>query len=230
MLTRISLLLSLMLISVVSNTASAKLDYVSLHEIESEAHEPLFVRLNIVGSGQHLPLKFTLLSQKIETEMAAHRINTFMVRLASLRPAIGESYIFVYEFDGQSWNKATQVDVSNQLVGDKVDALAMQPKKSSVATTVTTQAEKPVIDCVLERGPKETLWSIASRYKEEWRVDVFSAMIAIFNANQNKFTQQHIGHLMDNEVLVCPSGKTIAMLGEKEAMRAEFSRLNQLPF
>lgn len=227
MLTRISLLL-LIQMSVLFNIAYAKITYVSLHEIESEEREPLFLRLNIVGSGQNLPLKFTLSSQNTETEMAAHRLNTFMVRLASLRPAFGESYIFVYEFNGQSWEKTQQVDISNKLTefNNSQTVAKTSPPKEMLPSNNTAES---TLTCQLERGPKETLWSIASRYKDNWRVNIFSAMIAIFQSNKEKFTQQHIGYLIDNESLVCPSRKTIAMMGEKEAMKAEFFRLNKLP-
>lgn len=231
MLTRISLLL-LVQMSVFFSNAYAEITYVSLHEIESEEREPLFLRLNIVGSGQNLPLKFTLLSQETETEMAADRINTFMVRLASLRPAIGESYILVYEFNGQTWAKTQQVDISNKLTdfNNSQTVTKTNPNPNLPQEIVPTGSTvEPPLNCQLERTPKETLWSIASRYKDNWRVNVFSAMLAIFQSNKSKFTNQHIGHLIDNESLVCPSRKTIAMMGEKEAMKAEFFRLNELP-
>ncbi|GAA5140331.1 hypothetical protein [Thalassotalea piscium] len=231
MLARILSLLFLVQISALLNTAYAQIDYVSLHDIESPERAPLFLKLNIVGSGQNLPLKFTLLSQSTETEMAAHRLNTFMVRLASLRPAIGESYILVYEFNGQAWAKVQQVDVSNELKSTtNTPSVIITNNNQQHAVPVSIQPSSTEQTCLLEREPKETLWSIANRYKDNWRVNVFSAMIAIFNTNKSKFNQGHIGHLMDNESLTCPSRKSIAMRGEKEAMRAEFFRLNELPF
>lgn len=245
---RISLLLLLMLISIVFNTASAKLDYASLHEIESTERKPLFLRLNIVNKGQDLPLKFMLLSQNIETDMAAHRINNYMVRLASLRSAIGESYIVVYEFDGQVWNKATQVDISNQLTGEDFNTEKFNAEEFKTAnfTTVNSKTSNTpvkietskrsnqlttnVSDCIIERAPKETLWRIASRYKKEWRVDIYTAMVAIFIANKNKFTQQHIAHLIENKVLECPTSESLKMLSEKGGMDIEFYRLEKHPF
>ncbi|WP_189378086.1 hypothetical protein [Thalassotalea profundi] len=227
---RVLYLLLLIQINIFINIAYAKLNYVSLNTIESELREPLFLKLNIVGSGNNLPLRFTLVSQKNETEMAAHRLNAFMVRLASIRPAIGESFIQVYEFDGQAWQKVQQVDISNKL--ESFDpSLANRPAQKNITSPVAPQvtSKEPDTECQLTRESKETLWSIASRYKDNWRVDVFSAMLAIFQTNKNKFSHQHIGYLIDNASLACPSRKTIAMMGEKEAMKAEFFRLNKLP-
>jgi hypothetical protein len=58
-------------------------------------------------------------------------------------------------------------------------------------------------------------------------VDVFSAMLAIYKSNINKFAKQHIGRLTANVKLVCPSKKTITMMGNKAEMKAEFNRLKQ---
>ncbi len=81
---------------------------------------------------------------------------------------------------------------------------------------------------MLARQPKETLWSIASRYKDNWQIDVFSAMIAIYTSNASKFNKQHIARLIDGATLVCPNNEVIGKLGSKKEMHAEFTRLNSL--
>ena len=97
---------------------------------------------------------------------------------------------------------------------------------SPIKITQSTKIKKYKSNCVLTRQFKETLWSIASRYKEAWHVDVFSAMIAIHRSNITKFSQRHIGLLMDNRTLSCPSKENIATMGTKAQMKAEFHRLN----
>lgn len=231
MFARIIILLLMTQLSLILNVALAEVNYVSLHDIESAERQPLFLKINLVEKGQTLPLKFTLLSQHTETDMAAHRINKFMVRLASLRSAIGESHIVVYEFNDQSWNKVQEVDISNDLkvinstnktqVSKNLQTKAVTKKLNTVANS--TQG------CLLKRKPKETLWSIASRYKSTWHVNIFSAMLAIYQSNKQQFTRQHIGYLIDNAPLTCPMTNTLAIMGDKAAMKAEFSRLNKLP-
>ena len=244
MFARIIIVFLLIQASVITSTAFAQINYASLHEIESEAHQPLFVKLNLVEKGQTLPLKFTLLSQRVESELAHHKINNFMVRLASLRPAIGESYIVVYELNNNTWKSVSKIDISNKLQPIKNDSeLTVKPKArqqltqpeqidkqhKNIQTPLVTKPVKNSNKCTLERTPKETLWSIASRYKKIWRVDIFSAMLAIYQTNKTQFTKQHIGYLIDNAALTCPMIKTLAEMGEKSAMKSEFNRLNRLP-
>lgn len=231
MFARIIILLLMTQLSLMLNVALAEVNYVSLHDIESAERQPLFLKINLVEKGQTLPLKFTLLSQHTETDMAAHHINKFMVRLASLRSAIGESHIVVYEFNDQSWKKVQQIDISNDLQvinTTKKTQMTNKPRAKAVKTKLKP-AEESTQGCLLERTPKETLWSIASRYKTTWRVDVFSAMLAIYQSNKQQFTRQHIGYLIDNAPLTCPMTNTLAIMGDKAAMKAEFSRLNKLP-
>nr|ANC57876.1 hypothetical protein [Colwellia sp. C1] len=201
-------------------TSDARVDYVSLHEIETQARQPLSVRLNIVEipekSQQESQLHFTLLNRNVETILDYQRINNHMLRLKSPHYIIGKASILVYEFEQNTWRQTHSVDISNSLIVTKTDKLAL-----AQATEIKTQ-------CLLIHQPKETLWSIASRYQDKWRVDVFSAMLAIYKSNLNKFTQQHIGQLIDNAELVCPSRKTIAMTGKKAEMKIEFNRLNNI--
>jgi len=190
----------------------AKVDYISLHEIESPARQPLSIKLNIVEKDQQSQLKFTLVSQNTETTLDYQRINNYMLRLKSPHYIIGKASILVYEFEKNAWQHTHSVDISNSLIATEVD------KKAKVSEIKT--------QCRLIHEPKETLWSIASRYKDNWKVDIFSAMLAIYKSNLNKFAKQHIGQLINNVELACPSTKTITMMGEKAEMKAEFNRLN----
>lgn len=111
----------------------------------------------------------------------------------------------------------------------KVTPATREKITASAKIALATKAVKSQVDCTLTRQLKETLWSIASRYKEQWQVDVFSAMIAIYKSNTTKFSKQHIARLMDHYVLQCPSKRMLNAMGTKAQMKAEFNRLNALP-
>jgi len=193
----------------------AKVDYISLHEIETLARQPLSIKLNIVETHPERQLNFTLLNQNTETVLYYQRINDYMLRLKSPHYVIGKASVLVYEFERNAWRKTHLIDVSNSLIATAIDHKAL-----AKAAKIKTQ-------CLLVHEPKDTLWNIASRYKDKWRVDIFSAMLAIYKSNLNKFSQQHIGRLIANVELVCPNRKTITMMGNKVEMKAEFNRLKQ---
>ena len=197
-------------------TSDAKVDYVSLHEIETQARQPLSVKLNIVETHQESQLYFTLLNQNVETVLDYQRINNHMLRLKSPHYIIGKASILVYELEHNAWRQTHSVNISNSLTVTKIDKLTL------------AQASKIKTQCLLIHEPKETLWTIASKYKDKWGVDIFSAMLAIYKSNLNKFTEQHIGQLIKNVELVCPSRKTITMMGKKAEMKIEFHRLNNI--
>jgi hypothetical protein len=206
-------LICLVLLPFVSH---AQVDYISLHEIETAERQPLSVKLNVVETHGQGQLYFTLLNRNAETMLDYQRLNNYMLRLRSPHYIIGQASILVYEFKQNAWRRTHTVDISNSLIASPID-------KKTLAEIAKIQTQ-----CLLIHEPKETLWNIASRYKDKWNVDVFSAMLAIYKSNLNKFTQQHIGQLRNNSELLCPSRKTISMMGEKAVMKAEFHRLNNI--
>jgi len=204
-------LICLILLPLVSH---AQVDYISLHEIETPERQPLSVKLNIVESHEQGQLYFTLLNRNVETMFDYQRLNNYMLRLKSPHYIIGQASVLVYEFKQNAWRRTHSVDISNSLKDSPTD-------KKILAKTTKRQRQ-----CLLIREPKETLWSIASRYKEKWNVDIYSAILAIYKSNLSKFSKQHIGLLIDNAELLCPSRKIITMMGSKSVMEAEFERLN----
>lgn len=193
----------------------AQVDYISLHKIESSARQPLSLKLNIVQIHKESQLKFTLVNQNGETALDYQPLNSFMLRLKSPHSVIGKASILMYELEQNTWRQTHSVDISNSLAATETDRQTIV-KTAEIAT-----------ECQLIREPKETLWSIASRYKSKWDVDVYSAMVVIYRTNLSKFSQQHIGKLNSYVELACPSKKTITMLGDKAEMKAEFNRLNK---
>lgn len=212
---RTVILSSLICLALLPLISHAQVDYISLHEIESSARQPLSVKLNIVQIHKESQLKFVLVNQNVVTALDYQPLNNFMLRLKSPHYIIGKASILLYELEQNAWQQTHSVDISNSLIATEID------KKAIVkATEIATQ-------CQLIREPKETLWSVASRYKNKWNVDVYSAMVVIYRTNLNKFAKQHIGKLNSNVELTCPSKKTITMLGDKAEMKAEFNKLNR---
>ncbi len=207
----------LLVLTLFSINTFAEVKYISLHEIESTERQPLSLLLNIVESGQAATLRFTLQNQGAETLLEYHRNNDYLLRLKSPHFILGKAQIIAYQLTNNSWLKVAEIDVSNSLVATKEDKVKL----------ITTA--KKLTNCTLVREPKETLWSIASRYKERWNIDVFSAMLAIYRSNLDSFTGQHIGLLIDNSELNCPSEEVLSTVGDKPAMKLEFNRLNSRP-
>lgn len=197
-----------------STLCNAKVNYISIHEIESSPRKPFSAKLNIVEKNLKSQLKFTLITQNKETLLEYKRLNKYMLRLKSPISIIGSASIVVYEFEQGIWEKTHSLDISNSLVATKIEKNTFKEKPG-----ITTQ-------CRLIRSPRETLWSIASRYKNDWNLDIFSAMLVIYKSNSNKFTNKHIGQLMNDGDLICPSKQMLAKMGSKDEMKAEFNRLN----
>lgn len=243
MLFRAAIILSLVLLTLFSLSCLAEIKYISLHDIESEPRQPLTLKLNIVER-QPKPLHFTLVNQNVESRFIFKRMNNYMLKLKSPLRLIGEGAINVYELDNNAWiliktiplTYAESLEVNkNGLVNKVTDNLS---NKLKVVETVkpadivdiakTNKLAKVSVEnnCQLTRQYRETLWSIASRYRLDWKVDVFGAMIAIYKSNLKSFTNQHIGSLIQGSILSCPASKVLSSLGTKKAMRAEYTRLS----
>ena len=147
---RTMILSGLIYLAVLPLISQAKVDYISLHEIESPARQPLSVKLNIVEKHDESQLKFTLVSQNTETLLDYQRINDYMLRLKSPHYIIGKASVLVYEFEQNAWQQTHSVDISNSLIAKEADK-----KIIAKASAIKTQ-------CRLIREPKETLWKKVS--------------------------------------------------------------------
>ncbi|WP_057830465.1 type IV pilus assembly protein FimV [Colwellia sp. TT2012] len=217
----------------------AQIEYISLHDVESANSQALSVKLNIVENGQQLPLKFILTNQQTRTTLSSQRINNYMLRLKGPSKVSGRAVIHVYQLEMGAWRRVKGINISSSLtpftatklkapVSAKINKTAV-PTGTTVKVTPTIRQEKSKADCILTRQRKETLWNIANRYKEQWKIDVFSAMIAIYKSNMTTFSKQHIGQLMAHYPLNCPSKRMLNAMGTKAQMKTEFHRLNALP-
>ena len=208
----------------------ANIGYISLHEIESAPEHELSLKLNIVEEGQPLPFKFILQSHKKRIALSYQRLNNYMLRLKSPSPLVGKAAVHVYQLEQDAWRLIKRIKISNDLSSiSSVSKTANTNKilnSNFVENIANVQANKKT-NCTLTKQSKETLWGIASRYKSQWNVDIYSAMIAIYKSNLTHFSQQHIGQLIDQTTLICPSSELINSMGTKVEMKAEFTRLNK---
>ncbi|QSX29693.1 fimbrial protein FimV [Shewanella cyperi] len=94
------------------------------------------------------------------------------------------------------------------------------PTKTELAPQVEIAAAtaEPTVDlanrsaaneCEVERQAGDTLWRIANRNAAKWQVDVYSAMLALFDANPGAFTRNKINGLKKDARLECPGAELL---------------------
>ncbi|WP_342807398.1 FimV/HubP family polar landmark protein [Alteromonas sp. M12] len=87
------------------------------------------------------------------------------------------------------------------------------PKSNTAELSGTTYG--PVV-------PEDTLWRIASRYRQNKNLSVYQVMQAIYQLNPDAFEDQNFNHLVDGSILQLPSERYVARIDPKVAqMKAE---------
>jgi len=237
------------------DAAYAKVDYFSLHDITSAAGEPLAVKMNIIEVNSSTPLQFVLERQGEGIVLKYERINQFMLTLIHTEALRGQGTIHAYEYQKNRWMrvKSVKLPILNQT--DKSTAISQKdinslPTKTKTKTKTKIQTNTKSIvthnkraslnrngnipkqastkECFIQHDEKETLWSIASRHQFIWKTSVYGAMIAIYSANANKFSDKHILKLMKASPLKCPSNGLLQSIGSKEKMKLQFQQLTQV--
>ncbi|MFA3789768.1 FimV/HubP family polar landmark protein [Aliiglaciecola sp. SL4] len=70
--------------------------------------------------------------------------------------------------------------------------------------------------------PEDTLWRIASKYRQNKTLSVYQVMQAIYQLNPDAFEDQNFNHLVDGSILKLPSERYVARIDPKAAqMKAE---------
>lgn len=77
-------------------------------------------------------------------------------------------------------------------------------------------------ECVLNYAANETLWRIANRYAAQWEVNVYGAMLAIYDANPKAFAKNKINALKKNATLYCPSKEMLTRYADAGEAKAIF--------
>jgi FimV-like protein len=115
-------------------------------------------------------------------------------------------------------NKLTEINSHKMIESQEAPSLKPTIKKQIKPKTI-------INSCFIEHDEKETLWSLASRHKLTWKTSVYGAMIAIYSANANKFSDKHILRLIKGSQLKCPSNGLLQALSNKEIMKTQFQEL-----
>ncbi|RHW74733.1 FimV/HubP family polar landmark protein [Colwellia sp. RSH04] len=227
------LFISVLLLALVSFSCIADVIHLSLHNIESAPKRPLIVKLNIVEK-EAKPLKFSLVNQNVESPLQSERLNDFMIKLTSPHYISGAAAIHVYEQSNNRWMQIDSISLTDSNETENLTEITQNKhehltQKQIEPTVIVSPLSINSQNCLLTRQAKETLWSIASRYKESLKLDTYSTIIAIYNSNMSQFNKRHINLLRNGATLKCPSNEVLATLGSKAGMKEEFERLSQLP-
>jgi FimV-like protein len=101
-----------------------------------------------------------------------------------------------------------------------MDAPATPNAKPSPSTVLASE------ECVLNYAANETLWRIANRYAAEWELNMYGAMLAIYDANPKAFAKNKINALKKNVTLYCPSKEMLMRYADAGEAKVIFEGKN----
>lgn len=229
---------------IISPNIFAKVNYISFHDLRSTSGNPLELTLNIVETYPDVALRFVLVANGTEKLLRAKRVNQYLISLKDSAPLFSDGAIAVYESEGENWEKIKTIQLpeykgekTNQKNFSKLNSTALNKKherqdKLTDNNDNLVKAGMPLMvaeNCTLERAGKETLWSIASRYKLQWKTNIYGAMVAIYRENITKFLNNNIENLMDHSELNCPRKSILLALDDKIEMKALFRQIIKQP-
>ncbi len=136
----------------------------------------------------------------------------------------------------QAYHNKLQRQVVNKSVAKpshepKAKAASIAEKTAVAEETISTQVEaspKLVMrksDCYLAYSKTETLWRIATRYGQEWQVNPYSAIMAIYDANPKAFNKGKISSLRADVKLACPTDAAIEANKSSKQAKQRFDTL-----
>ncbi|MBB1269632.1 FimV/HubP family polar landmark protein [Shewanella sp. SR44-3] len=145
----------------------------------------------------------------------------------------------VTRFANHSAEAAQEKAAVQQSIKATVEAVKADPANDSRAS-IATQSDKTATDkgetqavagsqrvenkgvCYLPYEPGQTLWRIANHYAPSWRVNIYGAMLAIYNSNPQAFSEGDIQRLMVDAELVCPTRGELSQYLDKEIDTLKF--------
>ena len=111
-----------------------------------------------------------------------------MLRLKGNQAIKGKAAIIVYQSIDNTWKEIKKINLKTlpiiPNIGLPKSPPLIEPKKQIKAIMNNTARLPSANACILNLQPHETLWGVASRYKKQWDIDIYSAMIAIFTQNK----------------------------------------------
>jgi FimV-like protein len=109
-------------------------------------------------------------------------------------------------------SKAQVADTQVKVKTASSDNSAAQ--KSEASTESQPQSAQGICHLPYESG--QTLWRIANHYAPSWRVNIYGAMLAIYNSNPQAFAGGDIQRLMVDAELICPTRTELSQYLDKE--------------
>ncbi|WP_394129322.1 FimV/HubP family polar landmark protein [Shewanella maritima] len=165
-------------------------------------------------------------AEPIKETKAAEELVTDTFEQDSVLPAEFESA------EPQPMSAVAQVDNAPVVSDSAPDINAMDDAMAQALANdelVQMADELPVQltaeNCIIERNPEDTLWQLASMYREQWRVGVFDAMLAIYDANPRGFSERKIQKMRADVDLKCPSEDLLTYHRENIGNKAKFEQL-----
>lgn len=122
---------------------------------------------------------------------------------------------------------AAATDTTNTASSPKGQSTLMDAPLTSTLTPHSNPKPSPSTalaseECVLNYAANETLWRIANRYAAQWEVNMYGAMLAIYDANPKAFAKNKINALKKNATLYCPSKEMLTRYADAGEAKAIF--------
>ncbi|MCH1930234.1 fimbrial protein FimV [Shewanella sp. A25] len=106
--------------------------------------------------------------------------------------------------------------------GDSARTIAQEDESKQALVTQASNTVNNDGQCRLSFKAEETLWRIANRYADDWQLNVYGAMLAIYDANPKAFFKHKISALKKDATLVCPSASILKRYPNADKAKAEF--------
>ncbi|QYJ78483.1 FimV/HubP family polar landmark protein [Shewanella acanthi] len=105
---------------------------------------------------------------------------------------------------------------------DAAKSIALENEAKQALATQASNTVNNDGQCRLNFKAEETLWRIANRYADDWQLNVYGAMLAIYDANPKAFFKHKISALKKDATLVCPSASILKRYPNADKAKAEF--------
>ncbi len=228
----------------------AQVSHVSINSRMFELGAYPKMRLNVIVDNQDMTrLEFVVHQSSGEEKLMAEQLNRFLVLLTGVEDVTDpKARLLVREYRIDRWYEVKNLPLfAMENKSNKLDStfnsatVAANPAPDKAVAPVTgAQADKDnypnaqgeakdvvasqvaMAGCTLSYSANETLWRIANRYALEWQVNVYGAMLAIFDANPKAFAQNNINALRKGAILYCPSVEMRGHYLNAKAAKAAF--------
>ncbi|TVL21236.1 hypothetical protein AYI92_06645 [Shewanella xiamenensis] len=194
--------------------AYAKIKHISLNERMFELGKIPMLKINIVADMQDIAnLEFILVQQNSEERLVVQQQNQFMLFAMGLEKVYDINAKLVVHYSAP----IGEIKLFNKNDIDKTNIkLSSQPLQ-------TKQNSSP---CMLDYDGNKTLWRLAKDYSVIWETNIYSAMLAIFYANQRWFNQGRINALRKDAKLSCPTEELLNQYRDNENAKRHFNSIN----